>query len=278
VAGLAGCWVLLLIVTGSVLAGTALLLLLAGLGAGLVAGLRLIGVDVGRPRADGGAAGGYRDAAGGYQNAGAYRDAGGYRDAGVYQDQVAARDARFASPGGPGAAWPRPDDDFGHGHDGFRYGHDENVPGPADGRNGYADGHGGYSGHNGYVGGHDGRTRGEAALAGPVEAGAPTVAELRGPPIPLLRLVTGDSVVQTRISGACAGRGPVDLVLPEVPTVSREHARFTFADGEWRVVNLGRNGLMLNDVPLNGPHAIRDGDVIRWGRTADALMSRVEIG
>ena len=35
----------------------------------------------------------------------------------------------------------------------------------------------------------------------------------------------------------------MDLVLPQVPTVSREHARFTFTDGRWWVANLGRNGL-----------------------------------
>jgi len=67
-------------------------------------------------------------------------------------------------------------------------------------------------------------------------------------------------------------------VLPQVPTVSREHARFTFAGGQWWVANLGRNGLTLNGVPLVAGQPVRDGDSIRWGNKPDALLSRVEIG
>jgi pSer/pThr/pTyr-binding forkhead associated (FHA) protein len=67
-------------------------------------------------------------------------------------------------------------------------------------------------------------------------------------------------------------------VLPQVPTVSREHARFRFGDGQWWVTNLGRNGLTLNGAPLAGERPVRDGDVIRWGRSEDALVSRVQIG
>ena len=44
------------------------------------------------------------------------------------------------------------------------------------------------------------------------------------PAVPMLRLVTGSSVAETRMSGARAGRGSVELMLPNVPTVSREHA------------------------------------------------------
>jgi pSer/pThr/pTyr-binding forkhead associated (FHA) protein len=93
----------------------------------------------------------------------------------------------------------------------------------------------------------------------------------------VLRLVTGDSTAETQVSGARAGRGDVELPLPEVPTVSREHARFTYADGQWWVTNLGRNGLTLNGVPLAGRRSVRDGDSIRWGSKADALVSRVEV-
>jgi len=67
-------------------------------------------------------------------------------------------------------------------------------------------------------------------------------------------------------------------VLPEVPTVSREHARFTYADGQWWVDNLGRNGLILNGVPVEAAQVVRDGDSIRWGRKPDAPLSRVGIG
>ena len=97
-------------------------------------------------------------------------------------------------------------------------------------------------------------------------------------PVPLLRLRTGDYVSQTRTSGARAGRGAVELALPDVPTVSREHARFTYSDGQWWIANLGLNGLVLNDSPLAGEHPLHDGDSIQWGQNQDAPQSRVEIG
>ena len=107
--------------------------------------------------------------------------------------------------------------------------------------------------------------------------GVPTVMERTGPAIPMLRLVTGDEVAETRTPGARAGRGPVELGLPEVPTVSREHARFTFSGGQWRIANLGMNGLTVNGEPVTGEAPVSDGDVVRWGTRPDALSSRVEI-
>jgi pSer/pThr/pTyr-binding forkhead associated (FHA) protein len=106
-----------------------------------------------------------------------------------------------------------------------------------------------------------------------------TVMEQGLAPIPAMRLVTGSSVTETRMSGARAGRGSVELMLPDVPTVSREHARFTFADGRWWVSNQGRNGLTLNGAKVAGkqPQPLSDGDTIRWGTNRDAPLSRVEI-
>ena len=97
------------------------------------------------------------------------------------------------------------------------------------------------------------------------------------PAVPMLRLVTGSSVAETRMSGARAGRGSVELMLPNVPTVSREHAKFSFSDGRWWMTNQGRNGLTLNGVPVAGEQPLSDGDAIRWGTRPDALLSRVEI-
>lgn len=126
---------------------------------------------------------------------------------------------------------------------------------------------------------HDGRTSAEPITATTVRPGPPTVAEAARPAIPLLRLATGDDVVETQASGARAGRGTgVELLLPDVPTVSREHARFTYSDGQWWIANLGLNGLMLNGIPLAGEHPLHDGDMIRWGRNPDAPVSRVRIG
>jgi pSer/pThr/pTyr-binding forkhead associated (FHA) protein len=105
-----------------------------------------------------------------------------------------------------------------------------------------------------------------------------TVLEQARPVIPVLRLVTGSSVAETVMSGARAGRGSVELVLPDVSTVSREHAKFTFSDGRWWVTNQGRNGLCLNGAPVAGERPVGNGDSIRWGSRSDALQSRVEIG
>ncbi len=110
-----------------------------------------------------------------------------------------------------------------------------------------------------------------------VAGGMATVMERNLPSVPALRLVTGSSVAETTVSGARAGRGSVELVLPDVLTVSREHARFTFADGRWWITNQGRNGLILNGSPVTGEQPLSDGDAIRWGTRQDALRSRVEI-
>jgi len=111
-----------------------------------------------------------------------------------------------------------------------------------------------------------------------VGGGMVTIMEPNLPPVPVLRLVTGSSVAETRMSGARAGRGPVELVLPDVLTVSREHATFTFSDGRWWITNLGRNGLTLNGTPVAREQPLSDGDTIRWGARPDAPLSRVTIG
>jgi len=111
-----------------------------------------------------------------------------------------------------------------------------------------------------------------------VDAGPNTVMEEAVPPVPVLRLITGDLVAQTRSTGAEAGRGSVELVLPNVSTISRKHARFAFEDGHWSVTNLGMNGLSVNGTPAWADHPLSDGDTIRWGSRPDAVMSRVEIG
>jgi hypothetical protein len=129
----------------------------------------------------------------------------------------------------------------------------------------------------GFVG-HDGNTVAQPGPGGAAAAGRSTVIELTRSPVPLLRLVTDGSMAQTRVSGARAGRGAVELGLPDVPTVSREHARFTFSDGRWWIANLGRNGLTLNGTALAGEQPLSSGDSIRWGMRSDALLSRVEIG
>ena len=98
-------------------------------------------------------------------------------------------------------------------------------------------------------------------------------------PVPPLRLLTGGTVAETRTSGARAGRGgDVELRLPDVPTVSRVHAELTYSDGQWWIVNQGRNGLTVNGNLVTGQSPVSDGDVIQWGNRHDALTSRVQVG
>jgi len=123
----------------------------------------------------------------------------------------------------------------------------------------------------------DGRTRAEGAAGRALATDLLTMGA--APPVPALRLVTEGSAVQTRLSGARAGRGSaVELLLPEEPTVSRVHAEFTYRDGQWLVTGLGRNGLLVNERPVRGEQVVRDGDSIRWGTQPEALTSQVQIG
>lgn len=105
----------------------------------------------------------------------------------------------------------------------------------------------------------------------------PTARDDRRPPS--LRLVTGEAVVHTRRSGARAGRGSsVELRLPQELTISREHANFTFSDGRWWITGLGRNGLLLNGSPLTGRSVVASGDRISWGTHANAVTSEIQVG
>jgi hypothetical protein len=123
---------------------------------------------------------------------------------------------------------------------------------------------------------HDGYTHSEGAGVRNVVTDLVTVAE--APAIPALRLITNGSVVETRSSGARAGRASTsELVLPAEPTVSRVHAKFVFTSGQWWVTSLGRNGIMLNGVPVDSDRPVSDGDAIGWGRGPEVLMSRVQI-
>jgi hypothetical protein len=332
-AGIAVCWAVLLDKTGSIIAATMLLLLLAALTVVTVLALRALGVTRNHPWVRQMAARPWRDGQDVLRvalrhlpevfvvtpsgsllapdhvelrmNPHDLRSLGEHMEIGVaaqsaaevYVDQVTAHGAR---PAGPGPAEVRiiPDDDVAPGRYRLRQGQPVNVgglhgfqPGPqfahADAppaRAGVGAPAGGVpiphpapqSPHEGFVG-HDGNTRSQPEPATSTATGMSTVIELARNPVPALRLVTAGSVAETRVSGARAGRGHVELKLPAEPTVSREHARFTFSDGQWWIANLGRNGLTLNGAALAGEQPLHDGDSVRWGMRPDALVSRVEI-
>jgi hypothetical protein len=318
--GVAASWVVLEVVTGSVISATVLLVVLAALAAAAVGGLRASGITRDHPWIRRLASRPWRDGQDVLKVAMRHLSdvfvvtpsgsllapnvvqlqlspddfsslcermeldviSAGVTE--VYEDQVAAHGARFAGPGraevhvmAAGSVPP--------GRYRLRQGNLASVdadaqPDPPDLADpwyagmapefAYASPQHGYAspGGRGWQGPEPGLT---------IADGMATAMEERLVYVPVLRLVTGSSVAETVISGARAGRGPVELVLPDVSTVSREHARFTFSDGRWWITNQGRNGLTLNGAPVAGEQPLGDGDTIRWGTRPDALLSRVEI-
>ena len=332
-AGIAVCWAVLLDQTGSIIAATMLLLLLAALTVVTVLALRSLGVTRSHPWVQRMAARPWRDGQDVLRvalrhlpevfvatpsgsllapdhvelrmNPDDLRSLAEHMELGVaaqsaaevYVDRVTEHGAR---PAGPGPAEVRiiPDDAVPPGRYRLRQGQPVNVgalhgfqPGPQLAHAGAQAASAGMGAPGVAVdvprpapqpsqdvfAGHDGNTRSQPESGMSTVTGMPTVIELPHSPVPMLRLVTGGSVTETRVSGARAGRGGVELKLPGEPTVSREHARFTFSDGRWWIANLGRNGLALNGAALAGEQPLHDGDSIRWGMRPDALLSRVEI-
>lgn len=312
--GIAACWVVLEVVTGSAFSATVLLVIIAGLAAVTVGGLRALGITRDHPWVRRLASRPWRDGQdvlkvamrhlsdvfvvmpGGsllapnlvevQLNPGDLASLCERMELGVisasmtevYEEQAAAYGARFAGPGRADVyvtAGPVPPG---------RYRLRQGDPVSADDQPDlpdvqYADAvpefayaarpHAYLEPRSQVWHGHDPDLTVRSDMVTMMEKGLPAV--------PVLRLVTGSSVAETRMSGARAGRGSVELVLPDVLTVSREHARFTFSDGRWWITNQGRNGLTLNGAPVAGEQPLSDGDAIRWGARPDALLSRVEI-
>jgi hypothetical protein len=291
IGGVAACWVVLEVVAGSAVSATVLLVAIAGLGAGCVGGLRALGITRDHPWLRRLASRPWRDGQDVLKvamrhlsdvfvvtpsgslfapnavelqlNPDDFASLCERMELGVisasmtevYEEQVAAHGARFAGPGRPDvhviAAGSIPPG---------RYRLRQPDLASIDARPDLPD--------VWYAESDSGLT---------VAGGMTTISAESLASVPVLRLVTGSSVAETTMSGARAGRGPVELVLPDVPTVSREHARFTFSDGRWWITNQGRNGLTLNGAAVAGEQPLSDGDAIRWGTRTDALRSRVEI-
>jgi FHA domain len=318
------CWVVLWTVTGSVVAGTLVLLFFAALGVVTVLALRALGVTRDHPWIRQISTRPWRDGQEVLQLAlrhlpevfvvtpnGALlapnavelrlnpRDVGSLGErmdiglvqlsaAEVYQEQVAAHEARLAG-SGPVEVSLISDPAVPEGRYQLRQGRPLGAPAPSEFRPaapsgfqaGFEPAAAAHLEPAGWPFAHDGRTSSAPVSATDVTAGVgglATVAEPARSMTPTLRLITGGRVAETRLSGARAGRGAVELTLPDVPTVSREHARFTYSDGQWWVANLGMNGLTLNGAAVAGEQPCRDGDVIRWGTNEQAPGSRVEIG
>ena len=62
------------------------------------------------------------------------------------------------------------------------------------------------------------------------------------------------------------GRTGEGVIALEAPSVSRQHARLTIADGRAVIEDLGsKNGTWVGPVEVTGPTPVRDGDEIRLG-------------
>ena len=315
--GAAVCWLAAERVTGSFVTALVLLVIVGGLGAAAVAGLRAMGITrdhpwlrwmVTRPWRDG------QDVlsvalrhlpevfvvtpSGSliapefvelHMNSGDLASLHEWLDPDIvstslteaYEDQVARRGARFARPCQP-EVYIVQDDSVPQGRYRLRRGLPESARYSPDAWDmpGLTDAGQEPSAAAGFPVGAErgGRVRQEVNVGRTVMDGMATVMEQVRPAAPVLRLVTGSSVAETSVSGARAGRGLVELELPDVPTVSRVHAIFTFNAGRWWVTSKGVNGLSVNGVQVSADHPLSDGDSIRWGNRPDAPQSRVEVG
>src|SRR2546430_2742302 len=91
--------------------------------------------------------------------------------------------------------------------------------------------------------------------------------------VPYLRLIDSvtHDVTEIRDPVARLGRSPDCRVIvtgPGAGVVSALHAELRFADGDWRLADLGsRNGTYVNERRLHAPVALRSSDVIGLGES-----------
>ncbi|UTI67019.1 FHA domain-containing protein [Paraconexibacter antarcticus] len=115
-----------------------------------------------------------------------------------------------------------------------------------------------------------------AHAASPAELRDRIEAERRGRPFLVLRDHSDPARPQrivdlephaTRLSIGRAAQNDIDL--PWDTEVSRLHAELEQIGGEWTVSDdgLSRNGTFVNGARISGRHRLRDGDVVRVGRT-----------
>lgn len=86
--------------------------------------------------------------------------------------------------------------------------------------------------------------------------------------------------------GAVIGRSRSADVQFEEKTLSRRHARFVMAEGQWKIIDLGSsNGTFVNGTAVHAGTVLKDGDEIRLGEVTlqfvsplqDAMFSRVDV-
>jgi pSer/pThr/pTyr-binding forkhead associated (FHA) protein len=129
------------------------------------------------------------------------------------------------------------------------------------------------------LGAMDGSPRSPMAahVASPEELRDRIEAERRGRPFLVLREEAGPQRIvdlDPDMSRLSVGRAPQnDVDLQWDTEVSRLHAELEQIGGEWTVSDdgLSRNGTFVNGARISGRHRLRDGDVVRVGRTQIAF-------
>jgi hypothetical protein len=115
--------------------------------------------------------------------------------------------------------------------------------------------------------------------ASPVELKQQLEADRHGRPYLLLRDPEGAQQILALPDGwqpTIVGRGPsCDVCLSWDEKVSRVHAQLERLGDDWIVEDdgLSRNGTLVNGERLAGRHRLRDGDVMRFGRTEVAFRA-----
>ena len=114
-----------------------------------------------------------------------------------------------------------------------------------------------------------------AHAASPAELRDRIEAERRGRPFLVLREDGGSQrIVELEGQRLSVGRAALnDVALPLDAEVSRLHAELECIGGEWTVSDdgLSRNGTWVNGSRISGRQRLRDGDVLRVGRTTMAF-------
>jgi pSer/pThr/pTyr-binding forkhead associated (FHA) protein len=109
-------------------------------------------------------------------------------------------------------------------------------------------------------------------------------AERLGERFLLYRDAEGRQIIHALAEGRASvtiGRRPeADVSVPWDPEMSRVHAELAVRAGEWTISDdgLSQNGTWVNGLRLTGRRRLRDGDLVRVGRTMFIFRDPVPVG